>query len=146
MTTPTNSKTTTDREAREERTLKIVRRIGYVVLFGTALGVFAPIIIGVGVGIKNDRMWDPFTGHVISRADSSIGCLEEAQHMIVDTASDSIAGGKQIAGQAGGRAKWDQRFSLWIARCRSDHGDVYDILRSRRDEMREDGRNKSPKK
>lgn len=132
MTTPTDPKTLTDREAREERTLRIVRRIGYVVLFGTALSLFAPLIIGVGVGIKKDQMWDPFTGHVVSRADSSVSCLDEAQHMIVDTASGSFAGSNESAG----RAKWEQRFSLWIARCRSDHGDVYDILRSRRDEMR----------
>ncbi len=135
MTTSTNPKNSTDREAREERTLKIVRRIGYVVLFGAALGVFTPLIIGVGVGIKKDQMWDPFTDHVVSRADSSISCLDDAQNLIVDTASGELAEGKSAAG----RAKWDQRFSLWIARCRSDHGDVYDILRSRRDGMRDKG-------
>src|SRR5690606_34295045 len=119
----------------EERTLKIVRRVGYVVLFGTAFCVFVPLILGVGLGIKQDRIWDPFTGHAVSRADSSISCLDEAQQLIVDKALDGAAAGS--SGQvSGGSAGWDKRFSFWVARCRSEHNDVYDMLRSRRDGLR----------
>lgn len=138
MTTPSNppepgdpdTKATQVDEARariEAQTVKIVRRVGYVVFGTAALYVFVPMIIGTAMGIHQDRIWDPFTGQPLTRSEVAITCLDDAQLMMVEA-------GKLTSLTSG----WEAQFRHWVTRCRREHSNAYDMLRATRSQLRGD--------
>ncbi|MBA2663460.1 MAG: hypothetical protein H0U74_14325 [Bradymonadaceae bacterium] len=105
--------------------MKLVRRTGYVVLFGTSLLIFIPMIVGAAMGIHRDRIWDPFTGQPITRTETAIDCLDDAQHLMM-AAGES----RRLT------SPWEQRYRLWVSRCRAEHADAFDMLRATRNALR----------
>lgn len=112
----------------ERQTMKIVRRAGYVVFFGATLLLCIPMIIAGVQGLQQDRVWDPMTGEPVSRAHTGLTCLDDAQQLIF------------ITGQ---RGEWtgatEQRYRLWLARCRTDYPQAYDMLSTTRTNLRVQG-------
>lgn len=109
----------------KERTATLVRRLGYVVFMGGGLLLFIPMLIAVGSGIKNDRVWDPFSGERVHRSEREVNCQEQARQLLVE------AGQEQRLSAA-----WDQPYRVWITRCRDDHPQIYDMLRETRRDLR----------
>jgi lipopolysaccharide/colanic/teichoic acid biosynthesis glycosyltransferase len=109
----------------KERTATIVRRIGYVVFMGGGLLLFIPMLIAVASGIKDDRIWDPFSGERVHRSERVVNCQEQARRLLVE------AGEVQKL-----TADWDQPYRVWLTRCREDHPQMYDMLRETRRDLR----------
>lgn len=108
-----------------KRTETRVRHIGYVVLFGTAIFIFFPILFGAIQGVQEGRVWDPFTGSVVSPTERAIDCREEAGDLIF------------LAGSIGElESRWEQRHRRWVLRCQDSHPDLYDLLVNTRDRLR----------
>ncbi|MFU8802769.1 MAG: hypothetical protein ACNA8W_03070 [Bradymonadaceae bacterium] len=109
------------RDEVERRTVKIVRRTGYVVLFGSALLLCIPMVIAGVRGIQQERIWDPMTGEPVSPRQAEIACLDDAQQLIFT---------------AGQRGQWtgpmEQRYRLWLVRCRADYPQAYSLLNTTR--------------
>ncbi|QDG54595.1 hypothetical protein FIV42_28770 [Persicimonas caeni] len=114
------------REEIKERTAKIVRRLGYVVFMGGGLLIFIPMLIGVGSGISNDRIWDPVTGRPVTRDQRTVDCKEEARRLLVQAGEqESLTG------------KWDEPYRAWLVRCQEDHPTLYDMLAETRQDLLE---------
>ncbi len=109
----------------KERTATIVRRLGYLVFMGGGLLIFIPMLIGVGSGIKNERIWDPFTKQPVSSSERAVDCQEHARRLMIE------AGGEEDL-----TARWDEPYRAWLNRCRDDHPELYDMLRETRQELR----------
>lgn len=109
----------------KERTATLVRRLGYVVFMGGGLLLFVPMLIAVGSGIKNDRIWDPFTGEQVHRSERAVNCQEQARQLLVEAGAE-----QQLT------ANWDQPYRVWITRCRDDYPQMYDMLRETRRDLR----------
>jgi hypothetical protein len=107
-----------------ERTAKLVRRIGYVIFMGGGLLIFIPMLIGVGSGISNDRVWDPFTHKPLSTSEDSIDCSSEARRLLVQAGRETSLS-----------ARWDEPYRAWLTRCRDDNPELYDALQDTRDEL-----------
>lgn len=112
----------------KERTAKIVRRIGYVLFMGGGLIIFIPMLIGVGSGISNDRIWDPFTHKRVTTEAPEMDCTAEARRLLV-----------QAGREEGLSARWDEPYRAWLTRCRQDNPQLYDMLTDARAELREAG-------
>ncbi|MFP4600357.1 MAG: hypothetical protein ACLFVJ_19030 [Persicimonas sp.] len=109
----------------KERTATIVRRLGYLVFMGGGLLIFIPMLIGVGSGIKNERIWDPFTKAPVTSTERAVDCQEQARRLMIQAGlQDKLT------------ARWDEPYRAWITRCRSDHPDLYDMLRETRQDLR----------
>ena len=114
------------REEIKERTATLARRVGYVLFMGGGLLIFIPMLIGVGSGIKNDRVWDPFTESRVGVESTGIDCEEEARRLLVE------------AGRHGRlEASWDEPFRAWRTRCRKSYPQLFDMLRQTRLELHE---------
>lgn len=109
----------------ERQTMRVVRHTGYVVFFGATLLLCIPMIIAGVRGLQQDRVWDPMTGEPVSRAHTELTCLDDAQQLIFTV---------------GQRGEWtgatEQRYRLWLARCRTDYPQAYDMLSTTRTSLR----------
>ncbi len=112
------------REEIKERTAKIVRRLGYVVFMGGGLLIFIPMLIGVGSGISNDRIWDPVSGRPVTSKQRTVDCEEEARRLMM-----------QAGRQESLTSAWDEPYSAWLVRCQDDHPELYDMLSETRQEL-----------
>ena len=110
-------------EAREkfERTEKVVRRIGYVVLFGAVLLISVPMVVGAIQGLQTDEIWDPFTGEPVMADEVDVDCIDEAVHLTRHAEFDG---------------EWERRFRRWRERCSDDYDSVYAMLNRVRDQLR----------
>lgn len=113
------------RQQIKERTATLIRRLGYVVFMGGGLLIFVPMIIGVGVGVSNNEIWDPFTGRPVDSTERTIDCEEEARRLMVR------AGGLNRLSGA-----WSESYSGWLVRCQDNHPELYDMLRVTRKQLR----------
>ena len=119
-------------EEARERTETLVRRIGYVVFMGGGLLVFIPMVIAVANGISSGEVWDPYTHERVGAKSAATDCIEDAKRLI------------EIAPeQPELTTRWDETYRAWVTRCRDDHRDLYDVLRSTRQELREKASGKS---
>lgn len=113
------------REEIKERTAKIVRRLGYVVFMGGGLLIFIPMLIGVGSGISNDRVWDPVTGDAVKSDQRELDCKGEARRLMLEAGrQESLS------------ATWDEPYRLWLAKCRDENTELYDMLSKTRQQLR----------
>jgi hypothetical protein len=109
----------------KERTAKIIRRLGYLVFMGGGLLIFIPMIIGVGKGVSNNEIWDPFTGHAVESTERTVDCDEQARQLMVRAGSlDRLSG------------TWTEAHSAWIVRCQEEHPELYDMLQTTRQQVR----------
>jgi len=104
----------------KERTKTFVRRLGRLVLVGGGFAMFLLMMISVVDGIRQGTAWDPYTGKPVGELD----CLEEARGLLVD------AGPKDELDPP-----WVGRYRKWVARCREDHADLYEILQDTHSEL-----------
>lgn len=124
MTEPQSTEEPTTDQVKE-RTARLVRRLGYVVFMGGGLLIFIPMLIGVGSGIGNDRIWDPFTGARVGAEQRTIDCAGEARRLLVDA-------GRQEALSA----SWDEPYRAWLTRCKKQEPQLFNLLRETRQELR----------
>ena len=113
------------REEIKERTAKLVRRLGYVIFMGGGLLIFVPMLIGVGSGISNDRVWDPVTGDAVQSDQRELDCPGEARRLMM-----------QAGRQETLTAKWDEPYRLWLAKCQQENPELYDLLSNTRQQLR----------
>lgn len=99
------------------KTRRLVMLVGSLFLGLTALGVFAPMIYGVGVGIQNDRIWDPYTDRAIVATTERIDCVDEAQRLLIDSGRHQML-----------NTIWSEPYERWSARCASDHKELGQVL------------------
>lgn len=115
------------RQQIKERTATIIRRLGYLVFMGGGLLIFIPMLLGVGKGVSENKIWDPFTGRPVDTNERTIDCEEEARRLMVRAGSlDRLSG------------IWSEAHSAWIVRCKSDHPALYDMLSATRQQVRKD--------
>lgn len=103
-----------------QRTETLVRRIGYVVLFGGGLVLVIPLLIGVIQGLQHDQVWDPFTGDPAVVDAVELDCVDEAIEL-VELGDDP-------------EGDFERRHRRWNERC----GDDYDQLRALLQRVRDD--------
>ncbi|CAN0527732.1 unnamed protein product, partial [Laminaria digitata] len=109
------------------KTRSLVMRVGTVFFVGLAVCMFFPIVIGVGKGIANERVWDPYTGKPVyeKRADESEFCLDEGRRLLLEAGRhDKLV------------RVWAEPYRLWQMRCRAGHKELYELLSTTREELR----------
>lgn len=99
------------------KTRRLVMGVGTMFFGLTALGVFAPMIYGVSVGIQSDQIWDPYTGRAITSDKEMVGCIDEAQRLLIDS------GRHQMLNKI-----WSAPYESWSARCALDHKELAQVL------------------
>ena len=99
------------------KTRRLVMRVGTLFFGLTAFGVFAPMIYGVGKGIQNDRIWDPYTEQAIVANAQHVDCVDEAQRLLID------AGRHQMLNKI-----WSEPYERWSAQCEADHLELSQVL------------------
>ncbi len=110
-----------------ERTEKISRRIGYVLLFGAGFAIFIPMVIGAITGVQDDEIWDPFTDLPVAMDDPELECVREAGDLMY------------LAGAHGEyEPRWEQRFRRWRVRCQDEEPQLYQLLTQTRERLRGD--------
>lgn len=107
-----------------QKTRRQVIRVGNVIFAALALWIFIPMLIGVGQGISDEKVWDPYTGQpVYERAEG--GCLEE---------------GRQLLIKAGRLERlehdWAEPSREWQLRCRETHPELSEAINTTRDMLR----------
>lgn len=108
-----------------EKTATLVRRVGLLFFAGLGLAIFAPILIGVGKGIANDRVWDPDSGLPAVKTWEGDRCVAEARRLMLDAPRHT----KLVR-------VWAEPYREWQTRCTKDHAELYKILRDTREELR----------
>lgn len=109
------------------RTRKVVIRAGTVFFGLLAMGMFIPMMIGVGQGIANGRVWDPYTGEPVyeQKADPDEVCVEKGRKLLLE------------AGRHTSLARvWAEPYREWQLRCRASHPQLYEMLSQTREELR----------
>ena len=110
-----------------EKTHKIARRVGYILLFGAGFVIFIPMVLGAINGVKNDRIWDPITGLPLSVEEPELECIREASDLMY------------LAGEYGEyEPQWEQRFRRWQLRCQEDYPEWAHQLTETRERLRGD--------
>lgn len=112
----------TERAEALEKTERRIRGVGYIVLFGAAIAIFVPMVLGAIEGVQKNRVWDPFTGSPVME---ELDCVDEAGDLIYLAGEHSEVSGR-----------WEQRYNRWVTRCRDDHQELHDLLRLTRKRMR----------
>jgi hypothetical protein len=108
-----------------ERTKTIVRRIGYVTLIPLGLAIFIPMLVSVGQGIGDRRVWDPYTRELAVETAPGDECLDDATRLL-----------ERSRTMVRLHPTWDRAYRTWIVQCRDDHGDLYEVLDRVRTELR----------
>lgn len=110
-----------------DRTSRLVRRIGYAVLFGGALLIAVPMVVSAIQGIQADRVWDPFTGTPVPADETELDCLAEAADLAY------------LAGEHGEHdSRWEQRYRRWRLRCEAENPEFRKMLGQVREQLRGD--------
>ncbi len=109
-----------------KRTRKRVMRFGTLAFTVISLALFVPMLVGVGLGISRDRIWDPHSGHPVS-ADSEghVDCLAQGQRLMLEAGQL-----KKLT------AAWQDPYREWRQVCKVEHPDLYEILARTREELR----------
>lgn len=105
-----------------QRTIRVVRRIGYVVFLGGGLAMFTAMMIGVVNGLRYDRAWNPYTG----QRHRQVECLDRARALMLDARVEEPLD-----------PKWVGRYRDWISRCRDNHPELYQLLSETRSVLQE---------
>lgn len=111
------------------RTRTMIIRVGTLGFIALAFALFIPLIVGVGRGIANERVWDPYTGDAVySRAQAGDTCAEDGRKLLLE------------AGRLGSLVRvWHEPYIEWQTRCRDKNLELYKALTQTRDELRERG-------
>lgn len=110
---------------RFERLETRFRRLGYIIFFGVAGLLFFPVLIGAIQGIRNDQVWDPFTGEPVHARERTVDCESETGELIF------------LAGEYDGLdGAWEMRYRRWMNRCREQNPEYYRLLKGTRDRLR----------
>jgi hypothetical protein len=109
---------------RRERTVRIARRIGYVLFLGGGLALFVTLVVGVVQGISTNKVWDPYTSEPYYGAE----CLEDARHLIEDASTY-----ERVV------PPWENRYHRWVSRCKKRHPSVFQMLKQSRESIRRSG-------
>lgn len=109
-----------------QRTRQLVLRVGNVFFILVAMGLFLPMLVGVGQGIADKKVWDPYTGKpVYGQAEEHGACVEEARLLLME------AGRHERLVRT-----WAEPYREWQTRCRKKHPRLYEALSHTRDELR----------
>lgn len=111
-----------------QRTRKAVIRFGTVFFGLLAMGMFIPMMIGVGQGIAKGRVWDPYTGQPVyetSEEDPKTACVEKGRALLLE------AGRHETLVRV-----WAEPYRDWQLRCRASHPELYEMLSQTREELR----------
>ena len=108
-----------------EKTATLVRRVGLLFFGGLGFAIFLPILIGVGRGIAQDRVWDPDSGLPAVKTWAGDSCVSEARRLMLDAPRHT----KLVR-------VWAEPYREWQTRCKNEHAELYKILRDTREELR----------
>ncbi|MGM0555646.1 MAG: hypothetical protein ACQEVA_04620 [Myxococcota bacterium] len=125
-----NEQSETREERVKRRTETFVRRLGYVVFMGGGLLIFIPMLIGVGSGISEGEVWDPYTNEPVEVTSPATDCKEDARRLL-----------KSSNEMDGLEPAWDEPYRAWITRCKGDYPTLYDLLQTTRQELRKKKKN-----
>lgn len=110
---------------RFERLEARFRHLGYFIFFGVSALLFFPILWGAIEGIRNDRVWDPFTDEPVHARERLVDCESETGELIF------------LGGQYDGLdGAWEMRYRRWVTRCREENPEYYRLLKSTRERLR----------
>ncbi|TXD36432.1 hypothetical protein FRC96_10150 [Lujinxingia vulgaris] len=123
--TPPSSSALSPREQRLQSVTRKARRLGYIVFFGTAVLVFLPITIGAISGLRDGRVWDPFTGQQVSARAEDPDCRRDATSLLMEAGRLNALS-----------ASWENRHRRWVTRCKGEEPVAFSMLRSARGELR----------
>lgn len=123
--TPPSSTALSPREQRLQNVTRKARRLGYVVFFGTAVLVFLPIAFGAITGIRDGRIWDPFTGQQVGAGSVEPDCRQDATDLLMEAGRLNALS-----------ASWENRRRRWVTRCKGEEPVAFSMLRTARGELR----------
>ena len=110
---PDNNEEAPPENPEKQRTKDLVRRAGYVVFIGGGFTMFVMMMVGVVDGLQRNRAWNPYTGLPYQKGQ----CLRQARELMLD------AGKLERL-----TPPWVGRYREWVARCKDEHGELYELL------------------
>lgn len=108
-----------------QQTRRLVIRIGTVFFVVLAFAMFLPMIVGVGQGIRQQRVWDPYTGNTVKLEGARIKCVDEAQRLMLEAGRHRSL--KRV---------WAEPYRDWSTNCKDEHKELYELLTKTRLQLR----------
>ena len=101
---------------------RIMRRVGFAGFGVITLCLCVPMLLGAIRGLETQRIWDPYTGKMLTESNSDeTACRSQAEQLI------------RAAGRMTRREpSWEEQVRVWTVKCRKDHPEAYQMLTSTR--------------
>lgn len=100
-----------------QETRRTVLRVGNILFAVLGFSIFIPMLVGVGQGISERKVWDPYTDEPVYAApDGEMDCVERGRKLLQ-------------AGQLTELERsWAEPYREWQMRCRDKHLDLSEAL------------------
>lgn len=105
-------------------TRRTIIRFGNIFFILCGFAIFVPMLVGVGQGIANEQVWDPYTNRPVFDEAADTSC--------VDGAVDLLGRARALKTL---ERNWAEPSREWTMRCRAKHPKLYDALLLERERL-----------
>ncbi len=106
--------------------IKRLRRVGFAILGLATAALTGPMLYGAFTGLAADRVWDPYTGELLSsQKEASEDCMAMARQLLME------AGRLKTI-----KPSWEEPLRTWTVRCDAEEfPETYRLLMDTRRDL-----------